>query len=277
MTNRGYEERAVGGVRVVHWNPRRRLVARGPLRRLSSPRRVNNFGDLLGPHIVRWAASRRGVGKSHAADSTRLLSIGSILHFAQDNDVVWGTGRNGKIEDTEHRFRELRVRAIRGPLTAEFLQKRGIASPAIFGDPGLLTPLAFPDLANTPKVHDLTIVPNLNDLASATQDHGRGQVLDPRSPLRSCLRRIAASRTVVGSSLHGVIVAEALGIPASFIRSTTEQEFKYQDYLAGTGRYDVKIAQSVREARELAGQDPLGSWNPDGLLGSFPVDLWETA
>src|SRR5688572_22599987 len=99
---------------IFHWNPKvlhpgLRGVARGPLRRPLTRllgRRPNNFGDLIGPLIVEWMLKRRGV----AADipgAVRLMSVGSIMHFAVNGDVIWGSGVNGKVRPEWHRFNEL--------------------------------------------------------------------------------------------------------------------------------------------------------------------------
>ena len=47
----------------------------------------------------------------------RLLAVGSILHLARDNDVVWGSGVHGKIVVRRHQFKQLDAREVRGPLT----------------------------------------------------------------------------------------------------------------------------------------------------------------
>lgn len=45
---------------------------------------------------------------------------------------------------------------------------------------------------------------------------------------------------VYSSSLHGIILAEAYGVPAVMFRSYDKSvDFKYLDYYASTGRYDV--------------------------------------
>ena len=51
----------------------------------------------------------------------KLLALGSILTYARNNDVVWGSAVNGKWLDLKHyKFTTLDVRAVRGPLTREF-------------------------------------------------------------------------------------------------------------------------------------------------------------
>ena len=75
-------------VEVYGWNPVRPRF-RGPIgRRIPIKRAVNNFGDLIGPLVVRLLLERRGVRES-AGSGRRLLSVGSVLHFAHDGDTVW--------------------------------------------------------------------------------------------------------------------------------------------------------------------------------------------
>ena len=80
---------------VICWNPRQRLGT-GPIsRRISSFRRIRNFGDLLGPVIVDRIHRRLALGDGRSA-SQRLLTVGSVLREARVGDVVWGSGVNGK-------------------------------------------------------------------------------------------------------------------------------------------------------------------------------------
>jgi pyruvyltransferase len=258
-------------VELLHWNPSRRRF-RGPLRRVPINTRVNNFGDLLGPEIVRGMRRELGLG-DRAVRTARLISIGSVMHLAQDGDIVWGAGVNGKIAAEMHSFAALDVRAVRGPLTHAFLRRRGIAEgPLPYGDPALLLGELRPDLRAAPRDIPLTIIPNLNDAAFIS---GR-DVISPRLPLERCLARIARSRLVVGSSLHAVIVAEALGVPARVVRSRREAEFKYADYFLGTGRRDFTIAASVAEAVRLGGE-VAPRLDLTGLRAAFPAELWESA
>jgi pyruvyltransferase len=97
------------------------------------------------------------------------------------------------------------------------------------------------------------------------------------SPLGSWNRRIDAileAELVLASSLHGIIVAEAFGIPARYVRlSSAEAEFKYRDYYEGTGRFAVEFATSIEEGREMGGAAPL-SFDHRALMNAFPIDLW---
>jgi pyruvyltransferase len=235
-------------------------------------RRVNNFGDLLGPLVVSRILTRHGIDPAQGRRECTLFSVGSVLHFASDDDVVWGSGINGKMPADSYLFHQLDVRAVRGPLTRDFLHSRGIEVPATFGDPALLLPGLAPELfaGASRGEHAITIVPNFNDFPGYSAEP---DVLDPRAPLEVCLGRIAGSRLVVGSSLHAIVVAESLGIPARVVASEAEHPFKYEDYYRGTGRADVEAAGSVKEAIAMGGRD-LPEFDADGLIEAFPVDLW---
>jgi pyruvyltransferase len=264
---------SINGVDVVYWNPRRPLLTGRFGNRVHLGSRRNNFGDLLGPEIVARLAAERGLTSAASpARRTRLVSIGSIIHFAEDGDVIWGSGMNGKISDDEYQFSRLDVRAVRGPLTHRALTDRGIDVPAVFGDPGLLAPAVFTELPrwSQEKRHALSIVPNLHDFAT-WRNHP--DVIDPTAPLLAVLERIARSERVVGSSLHGVIIAESLGIPATLIQPGTEPLFKYEDYYRGTGRDTFPVAGDLREALATHA-DPIGHWSGAELIAAFPSELW---
>lgn len=265
----------IDGVEVEHWNP---FVPRFSGRigaRLPFGGRRNNFGDLLGPVIVRGLLERaRAAGvitTPGAGPRPRLVAVGSILHFAQAGDTVWGSGVNGKVAADRHVVDGLDVRAVRGPKTAAFLESRGLRPPGVFGDPGLLAPLVFPqlpELAREPR-HALTIVPNLHDHPKWAS---HPDAVDPTGDLVGLLERIAQSERVVGSSLHGLVIAESLGVPATLIAPETETLFKYEDYYAGTGRTSFPIATDLTSALAQPA-DPL-DWTSEPLIEAFPIDLW---
>lgn len=263
----------MNNVEVVHFNPKRRIFSGKLGQILPIKRPLNNFGDLLGPEVINYFL-KDTLSSSEAIKNRRLLTIGSIMHFAKDGDVIWGTGVNGKIDKNAHLFKQLDVRAVRGPLTRNFLLAKGVSVPEIYGDPGLLTPLVFPHLrglALKPK-YDFTFIPNYNDIKALTN---KKHVFNPRSGLLKCLERIAQSRVVVGSSLHAIIIAESLGIPARLIKSNAEDDFKYHDYYLGTGRSEVEFATDLDDALTMGGTVKIEKDIISGLLESFPFDLWK--
>jgi pyruvyltransferase len=258
----------VRGVEVAYWDPVRSTAPWGGPTRF--PRPIRNFGDLLAPRIVRALVRELGLGATGAP--RRLLSIGSILHFGRDGDVVWGSGVNAKVGQPVSAG--LDVRGVRGPRTQAVLANAfGMPGAAVLGDPGLLLGALEPRLIVPAgrRRYAASIVPNLNDLATLSS---RKQVVNPRWPIGNVLRRIANSRLVIGSSLHGIVVAESLGVPARVVRTGAEDRLKYEDYYLSTGRDpDDAIAHTVDDALAAGGVAP-PTWDPLPMLSAFPVDLW---
>ena len=198
----------------------------------------------------------------------QLLALGSILHFARDGDIVWGSGLNGKIERAKHTFSHLDVRAVRGPLTRNFLRSKGIYCPTVYGDPALLMPLFFPELKVLPML-EYIVIPNKNEIDEFKK---YPNVVLPTQDCMTVVDKILKAKFVISGSLHGIVVAEAFGIPARLLKITSKEPiFKYQDYYWGTGRKKFKIAYSLEEALKLGGEaKPIIDLKK--LLESFPYD-----
>ncbi|GAB3616250.1 hypothetical protein GCM10027416_08070 [Okibacterium endophyticum] len=103
--------------------------------------------------------------------------------------------------------------------------------------------------------------------------------IDPRAKVEAVISAIVQSEVIVASSLHGVILAEAFGIPAIWTKSREESPVKYEDYYLGTGRDDYPPALDFDDAIRLTvGFRPSGTglsdWNRSSLENAFPLDLW---
>lgn len=68
---------------------------------------------------------------------------------------------------------------------------------------------------------------------------------------KNFIDEIVSARFVVSSSLHGLILAEAYGVPCVMLKNTESSDlFKYKDYYYSTGRKHFFMANSVEEALE---------------------------
>nr|WP_247718215.1 polysaccharide pyruvyl transferase family protein [Qipengyuania proteolytica] len=199
------------------------------------------------------------------------------MHFASEGAVVWGSGVNGKARSDIYEFENLDVRACRGPRTKAWLEQRGINVPAVFGDPALLLPiLTHGRFSATKNSQKIVFVPNLFDDMEQLDIPANVTVVKPTQSWNNVVAEILEARFVVSSSLHGIIVAEAFGIPAQFIAvSKEENEFKYNDYYEGTGRNRFTVARTIEEAIDLGGED-LPDFDPQPLMEAFPYDLWKS-
>jgi len=63
------------------------------------------------------------------------------------------------------------------------------------------------------------------------------------------------SKTIISSSLHGIILAEVYGIPAIFLNTheyVDKDLIKYYDLCFSTERYSLKMAQTLEEAMAMS-------------------------
>lgn len=234
-----------------------------------------NFGDHLSEIITRQLLALRGLSLDQEVKySARLLAVGSILQFSTNGDHIWGSGWNGKLPESMFTSKQLHVHAVRGPLTAEFLRRRGISVPDVYGDPALLMPQLFKDRYIAKPQRDYVFVPNLHDLSVLPPD--TPNVVSPLRGWNEVIEQILEAKLVLASSLHGLIIAETYGIPARYVRLTaTEDPFKYKDYYLGSGRVEseLEFASSIDEGKEMGGMPGI-RFNPQPLLDAFPLHLW---
>ena len=231
----------------------------------------------------------------------------------------------------------LDVRAVRGPLTFVYLREAypdaqyklvrnklpggGYETQMSYGDPALLLPAVFPACrrACAPR-HPLCLVPHHADegryFGELGTQPGAGRewsVRNVTTPFTQMLEWVLECDLVVSSSLHGLIFAEAFGVPARWLEGR-EHPTKYCDYYAATraapsrglelGKACLRAAASdgrgkgnsnsngtllpfarapsLAAARQMGGAPAIyrafgmvrrDGYSPCGLLRAFPTDL----
>ena len=237
-----------------------------------------NFGDHISLKMV-----ERIVGgplecynKKNNRQEKKMLATGSIFYFANQNDIVWGSGINGKrLSKADYVFTQLDVRAVRGPITRDFLKDNfEIIAPEIYGDPALLFPYLFPEFKReiNPQLDYVVIVHYLD--IPYFKDVQDPHIVFATDPWDKVIKAILNSRFVISSSLHGAIIAEAYGIPARLLRlSDKEPLLKFYDYYLGSGRSGFQYAVSVEEALLMGGEPP-AVCDLEQLYNSFPFEFW---
>lgn len=203
-------------------------MSRGELAVWAWSEGVVNFGDELGPHLLaRLGYQVRRVPEIHQAD---LIGCGSVLEGAARNArrgaIIWGSGlMHGEPVDT----RRLDIRAVRGQLTASVL---GVSVPT--GDPASLVPMLY----ERPRVkHGLGVVRHYVDQHPYPW---ADIVIDTTDPIDDVIAGIGSCARVASSSLHGLIVAEAWGIPAIRLHhaEVAGGNFKWLDWFSAD--HDMK-------------------------------------
>ncbi len=211
-----------------------------------------NFGDELSFALIQRIFPEKKVILKNRNKKNKLLAIGSIIHIAQPKDVIWGSGINGKrLDKKSYSLKGTKILALRGPLSKKYIEEElGISCPTqVFGDPALLFPFYFPEYKKIPKDLDYIVIPHMSEI---NLFKNKKNVVYPTEPWNKVVTKICQSRLVISSSLHGIIVAEAFGIPAILLKVTNNEPlFKYKDYYWGSGRKEFPIASSIQEALTL--------------------------
>lgn len=230
-----------------------------------------NIGDMLSPVVVQYMLKKNGLNAEAEISKTKhLYAIGSIIDCGYQNAVVWGSGLlRGNRRLWWRKFRKLDLRCVRGPETRRTLVENGYSCPEVYGDPAVLLPLFYCP-AHTVE-YKYRVVPHHSENWKADN------ILSPiTADWQQFVNELTSSKLIISSSLHGIILAEAYGVPAVWLKTGAVDEFKFLDYYHSTGRTQFASASSVEEALKLpVPAVPDLSALQQNLMNSFPTDLWK--
>jgi hypothetical protein len=223
---------------------------RPPVRIYWSGGRTNwiNYGDCIGPALVTLLSSRavRYAG-IHACE---LICAGSILDKYARNAWrrtlaltfspvrVWGSGTMHAAGAS--RLGRVDIASVRGKAT---LAKFNLPASTPLGDPGILAHLLL-RRGRVAKKARWGIVPHRVDAgddriaALLSNAHGARPIDLANPDLRAVTEEIASCEFIASSSLHGIIAADALGVPnfrlvvSDGVRGGS---WKFDDYVSSLG------------------------------------------
>jgi hypothetical protein len=201
--------------------------------------RPPNWGDYLTPLLLARFAHLDAEWVERG--SAEVVVVGSILGNIMGpwfDGTILGSGKlfeNGIVPP------HATIRALRGPLSA-----KNVPGNCVLGDPGLL---ADELVRIDTKRFDLCIVPHWSESLPdfkgrrlATDDRFTrypNVVVDSTADPLDIIATIAQSAKVVTSSLHGLILADALNIPRRFENTADWKnegaDFKVRDHNAAVG------------------------------------------
>lgn len=234
----------------------------------------DNFGDALNPLLIeelsglptqhkdielslreRLLLLLKSIVTFRFADSRRIIfpwqttvvAIGSIIHWAHKKSVIWGAG----FMNQDNRYRGGKVVAVRGKLTDAKLKSQGIKTCGIYGDAALLLPLWLSG-RNVEKRYDLGLIPHWSEVDTFKRAYDdRYFVIDLRTKdIPKIVGEINQCRYILSTSLHGIIVAHAYGIPALWIKKghIETDGFKFHDYFSSV---DIPLYNGFEQVEEL--------------------------
>ncbi len=218
-----------------------------------------NYGDLLGKYLVEkisgkpvtWVRANKFYIKN--LWQPVYVTIGSVLDHIGSHCIVWGSG----IISKNAQVPAAKILAVRGPLSRKRLLDLNIRCPEVYGDPALLMPNYF-----SPKVekkYRLGIIPHINDYKKVVALYNGIEDLKIidflTTDIEATTTEIMECKNIISSSLHGIILAHAYGIPAvqvTFSDAIFGDGVKYHDYFLSVGlrMYDPEPGSEVKMAED---------------------------
>lgn len=253
-----------------------------------TPDNTKNWGDLVPFNIIDKLFDNHGLSDSDVFNVKnpnkpyKVYSTGSVMHFTKKDSIVWGTGciDKGAIGDTPKK-----VYAVRGPLTRNELLKRGIECPEVYGDPALLYPMIYnpkiekkykwgiiPHYIEFESDKDIDVLKNLEQLGF--------KIIDISSGEEEFINQVLEVENIISSSLHGLIIADAYGIPNARVNISNKLiggDFKFKDYCMSVGReidlgFQLYKNTTLMEISELHFNKSI-EFDSSKLLNSSPWEI----
>lgn len=210
----------------------------------------HNWGDTVNPYIFEKVTGINAISSNSMFNFLKkpeILGVGSIIVGDLSNYIIWGSGVISEKTTLLNKPKE--VLAVRGLNTLKKIREVG-GNCEIFGDPVLLFPEIF-SAENSVKKYKYGIVPHFKDKSSIGIKKIRElqnpeiKIIDIQSGTEDFVNDILSCESILSSSLHGLVLAEAYGIPTCrvvFSEKLLGGDFKFYDYYSGVG---IKTMETV--------------------------------
>lgn len=235
-----------------------------------------NFGDILTPYIIKKLSGYASIYSPNPFQVPTLLGIGSIISKTSKLTTVWGAGT---ISATSKAHPESIYLAVRGPITRDLIIEQGGTCPDVFGDPALLLPKIFKAAPN-PK-YEVGMIPHYVDYDLVKKWYGKDRRVkvinllnaDPTVPIKEMME----CKTLISSSLHGIIIANAYGIPVKWVKFSDKlagDGVKFEDYFQSVGvKHSCTVIGEFTNVNDYLKMEPIKEIkiDIDPLLKAFPI------
>lgn len=187
---------------------------------------------------IRFASKFKLVRIGAPADrALYCVSTGSVIRLCGKHAMVYGSGIRSNDQEVQKSF----VRSVRGPLTRKRFIDSGYPCPPIYGDPGLLLPLYYKP-KKSKKIYSVAIIPHFTEFEQVSKNYKNDSnvlVIDMGcGNLEKVIDQIASAKRTISSSLHGLVLSHAYGIPTRQILYSDNIKgdgTKFLDYYMGVG------------------------------------------
>lgn len=193
-----------------------------------------NVGDCLTPYIIEKMTGKMPVYAQGGADYQHYVMAGSMLNHAGGKAIVWGAGIATWTDGVDP---NVKIHAVRGPISRMRAVNCGAQCPKVYGDPALILPKLYTPPSS--KQHFMGVVGHYVDQFRVDAWYGdEVKKINVLQPVESFIDEVASCKYIVSSSLHGIIIAHSYGIPAVWVKISDSIEgdgTKYHDYYQSIG------------------------------------------
>jgi hypothetical protein len=235
-----------------------------------------NAGDSFNPWLIEELTGAPALRAEPGGDV--LLAAGSIAHRGRPGARVWGSGFIARESAVPA---GMTWHAARGPISRDMVLASGQECAAVFGDPALLAPLVY-----KPKRiggGGTGLVLHYSHLKLARP--GDAALISPvrcgADGAKAFIDEICRCDYIFSTSLHGLIFANAYGIPARWChfhaKKLSGDGMKFADYFQGVGApvqepaslsgiraFDSKYFEPLKTAQAAV------RFDADAFLNAFP-------
>ena len=212
---------------------------------------IPNFCDLLNKSLLKYYGF---YPINTAKNDSDVLAIGSILDSLKEDFTGYILG-SGLQYDHKKNLPLAKIMALRGDLTRNRL---GVSESIVLGDPGLLADFLLPKRQK--KQFQLGIIPHYVDkhderiLQLFLKNYGKILLIDVQQNPVQVIKEIDKCSHILSSSLHGLVVADSLGIPNGWIILSDKilgDGFKFHDYYSAMNitpeSHELKGKESIED------------------------------
>ena len=211
--------------------------------------------------------------------------------------IIYGTGFiSSNNFQNESYVRNIKIKAIRGNVSLQRIKKNGIktSEKVILADPGILAPILL-NLTNKKdfnfqKEYDLCVIPHYVDsknILIKTHIHiNNSIIININSNPIKFIKSLLKCKNILSSGLHGLIIADSLGIPNMRMVVSNKikgGDYKYRDYYSA---YSLELPPYIDLRKEHFSYEYMKKLNKNHfiskeiirnkqckLLSNFPFQL----
>ena len=202
-----------------------------------------------------------------------IISVGSIIAWGSGKRKVWGSGILFSHDEID---KGCVFHAVRGKYTQQRLVELGLTPPKVVGDPALLLPLVYH--SNKVKSYDLGLVPHHTQYKhfEKLEELHDVKVINLLDDIENVIDNILSCKLIISTSLHGIIVPHAYGIPALWYKFAGidfyGEDIKYLDYFSSVDIPEYEPFE-LKDVSEFNKNEVLNTINAKSKISLPKADL----